>query len=65
LHPRLLRPTFDASAGTDGFVSIEVDPDLARGTDGTIPPARQLHERINQPNLFVKIPATASPRSAQ
>ena len=54
----LLRPTFDASGGTDGFVSIEVDPDLARDTGGTIAAARDLHERINQPNLFVKIPAS-------
>ena len=50
----LLRPTFGASAGTDGFASIEVDPDLARDTDGTIAAARYLHERIDQPNLFVK-----------
>src|SRR5207237_9520502 len=41
------------------FVSIEVAPDLARDTDGTIAAARQFHERINQPNLYVKIPATA------
>ena len=54
----LLRPTFDASAGTDGFVSIEVDPDLARDTNGTIAAARDLHERIDKPNLFVKIPAS-------
>lgn len=55
----LFRPTFDASAGTDGFVSIEVDPDLVRDTEGTIAAARDLHQRIDQPNLFVKIPASA------
>ena len=54
----VLGPTFDASAGTDGFVSIEVAPELARDTDATIAAARQLHQRIAQPNLFVKIPAT-------
>ena len=54
----VLRPTFDSSAGTDGFVSIEVAPELARDTDATIAAARRLHERIDQPNLFVKIPAT-------
>jgi transaldolase len=54
----VLRPTFDASAGTDGFVSVEVAPELARDTDATIAAARQLHQRIDQPNLFVKIPAT-------
>jgi transaldolase len=54
----VLGPTFDASGGTDGFVSVEVAPELARDTDATIAAARQLHERIAQPNLLVKIPAT-------
>jgi transaldolase len=54
----VLGPTFDASGGTDGFVSVEVAPELARDTGATIAAARQLHERIAQPNLFVKIPAT-------
>jgi transaldolase len=54
----VLRPTFDSSAGSDGFVSIEVAPELARDTDATIAAARHLHQRIAQPNLFVKIPAT-------
>lgn len=55
----VLRPVFDASGGTDGFVSIEVAPELARDTTGTATAARALHERIRLPNLFVKIPATA------
>jgi transaldolase len=55
----LLRPTFDDSGRTDGFVSVEVAPELARDTEGTISAARDLHERIARPNLFVKIPATA------
>jgi transaldolase len=55
----ILRPVFDRSDGTDGFVSVEVAPSLARDTDGTIAAARDLHERINQPNVLVKIPATA------
>jgi transaldolase len=54
----VLRPTFDASGGSDGFVSVEVAPELARDTDATIAAARQLHEWIAQPNLLVKIPAT-------
>jgi transaldolase len=59
----LLRPTFDASAGADGFVSLEVAPELAHDTPGTIAAACDLHARIDQPNLLVKIPATAgSPR---
>jgi transaldolase len=55
----MLRPTFDASGGTDGFVSVEVAPELAHDTDATIAAARQLHQRIARPNLLVKIPATA------
>ncbi len=55
----VLRPVFDASGGTDGFVSIEVAPELARDTQATLAAARALHERIAAPNLFVKIPATA------
>ena len=55
----LLRPTWDTSGGTDGFVSIEVAPELARDTTATVDAARDLHEQIGRPNLFVKIPATA------
>ena len=54
----VLRPTFDTSGGTDGFVSVEVAPELANDTDETIAAARGLHERIARPNLLVKIPAT-------
>lgn len=56
---RVLRGTFDASGGTDGFVSVEVAPELARDTEATVAAARRLHKQIAQPNLFVKIPATA------
>ena len=55
----VLRPVYDDADGADGFVSIEVDPALARDTEGTIEAAKDLHARIEQPNLFVKIPATA------
>jgi transaldolase len=54
----VLRRVYDESHGGDGFVSIEVSPRLAHDTDGTIESARQLHVRIDQPNLLVKIPAT-------
>ncbi|MGA3216743.1 MAG: transaldolase [Acidimicrobiales bacterium] len=54
----VLRPVFEASEGGDGFVSIEVAPSLAHDTEGTIKSARDLHERIAQANLLVKIPAT-------
>jgi transaldolase len=55
----LLRPVYDESDGIDGYVSIEVAPDLARDSAGTEAAARALHERIAQPNLYVKIPGTA------
>jgi len=54
-----LRPVYDSSGGADGFVSVEVDPALARDTEGTTKAARELHELIAQPNLMVKIPGTA------
>jgi transaldolase len=54
----VLRPTFDASGGMDGFASIEVAPELARDTNGTIDAVRHFHQRIAKPNLLVKIPAT-------
>jgi transaldolase len=54
----LLRPIYDASDGEDGYVSLEVSPALAHDTEGTVRDARMLHERINQPNLLVKVPAT-------
>jgi transaldolase len=56
---RILRPVHDESGGVDGYVSIEVAPDLARDRDGTVASARELHARIDEPNLFVKVPATA------
>src|SRR5919109_654744 len=54
----LLRPVWDEGGGRDGYVSIEVDPNLAYDTQATIAEATRLHEWIDRPNLFVKIPAT-------
>ena len=54
----ILRPVYDASHGGDGFVSVEVAPSLAHDTDGTITAASGLNQRIDQPNVLVKIPAT-------
>ncbi len=56
---RILRPVYDASDGGDGYVSVEVDPGLARDTDGTMVAARALWDTIAEPNLYVKIPGTA------
>ena len=54
----VLRPTFHASNGTDGLVSIEVAPNCAFDIEASVAAARALHERIDEPNLLVKIPAT-------
>lgn len=54
-----LRPTYDRLQGRDGFVSMEVSPHLAHDTEGSIRQAREYWGRIDRPNLFIKIPATA------
>jgi transaldolase len=54
----ILRPHYDEWDGRDGFVSVEVSPDLAHDTDGTIAQAKQLWARIDRPNVMIKIPAT-------
>jgi transaldolase len=54
----LLRPVWARTEGGDGYVSIEVDPNLAADTEATIAQATHFHEAIARPNLLVKIPAT-------
>jgi transaldolase len=54
----LLRKVWDGGGGRDGYVSWEVDPTLAYDREATIAEARRLHEWIERPNLYVKIPAT-------
>ena len=54
----VFRPTYDKTGGTDGFVSIEVSPELAYDTEGTIVEARRLWEEVDRPNVMVKIPGT-------
>ena len=54
----MLRPVYDRLDGADGFVSLEVNPHLARDTDGTIEEARRLWTALHRPNVFIKVPAT-------
>jgi transaldolase len=55
----LFRPVFDRNEKTrDGWVSLEVDPNLAHDTAGTVAEAKRLHAMIERPNLFIKIPGT-------
>lgn len=54
----LLRPIYERTGGADGFVSLEVSPHLAHDSAGTILEARRLWERVDRPNLFIKVPGT-------
>jgi transaldolase len=54
----LLRAVWDGGHGQDGYVSIEVDPNLASDTEATTNEAQRLHDLVDRPNCFVKIPAT-------
>ena len=56
----LFRPVYDRTSGADGFVSIEVSPDIAWDTQASIAEARHLWAAIDRPNLMVKIPGTAA-----
>ena len=54
----LFRPEWERTAGADGYVSLEVPPDVAYDAAATVALARQLHEQAGFPNLLVKIPGT-------
>lgn len=54
----LFRPVFEQTHGDDGYVSLEVSPNLADDTAGTLAEARRLFRIVNRPNVMIKIPAT-------
>src|SRR6266566_4781588 len=54
----ILRPIYDQTNGLDGYVSLEVSPDLAHDTDGTLSEVRRFWKMVNRPNLMIKIPGT-------
>ncbi|HEX8715182.1 MAG TPA: transaldolase [Solirubrobacteraceae bacterium] len=54
----LFRPVWNVGGGRDGYVSLEVDPGCAYDTLATFREALRIHESVDRPNLFVKIPAT-------
>ncbi|GLV59386.1 hypothetical protein KDH_62130 [Dictyobacter sp. S3.2.2.5] len=54
----LLRPIYDRTHGLDGYVSLEVSPELANDTEGTIAEAKRFWGMVERPNLMIKIPAT-------
>ncbi len=55
-----LRPVYEASEGSDGFVSLEVSPHLANDSGGTVAEARRLWRAVDRANLMIKVPATAA-----
>ncbi|NES93732.1 MAG: transaldolase [Desertifilum sp. SIO1I2] len=54
----ILRPIYDSTDGLDGYVSIEVPPDIAHDTETTIKEARRYYQAIGRPNVMIKIPGT-------
>ncbi len=54
----VLLSVYEKTNGIDGYVSLEVSPDLAYDTEATIEEARLLFKRVNKPNVMIKIPAT-------
>lgn len=56
----LFRPIHDATKGVDGWVSLEVSPVIVNDTDRTVEAAARLHAAARRPNVFIKIPGTAS-----
>jgi transaldolase/glucose-6-phosphate isomerase len=54
----LFRPVYDSLDGADGFVSLEVSPDLADDTQATVEEARRLFAAVNRPNVMIKVPGT-------
>jgi len=56
----VLRGVYEESGGADGFVSLEVSPELADDTKGTISEARRLWAAVDRPNLMIKVPGTSA-----
>lgn len=56
----LLRPVFDSTGGLDGYVSVEVSPDLAHDAPGTVAAGRRLFAQADRPNVMIKVPGTAA-----
>ena len=52
------RSLYDKTDGQDGYVSLEVNPHLARDTNGTIQEARRFWAALDRPNVLIKVPAT-------
>lgn len=56
----LLLPVYEKTDRVDGYVSLEVNPELANDTDGTVSEAKRLFSALNKPNVMIKVPATSA-----
>ncbi len=56
----IFKPIYDQTDGLDGYVSIEVPPNIANDTESTIEQARRYHQEIGRDNVMIKIPGTAA-----
>jgi transaldolase/glucose-6-phosphate isomerase len=56
----LFRPLYDSTKGADGYVSIEVSPEIADNTEAMIAEAKRFYSELHRPNVMIKIPATDS-----
>ncbi len=54
----LFRPVYERTGGFDGYVSLEINPRLARKSKETLEEGKRLHKKVNRPNLMLKVPAT-------
>jgi transaldolase/glucose-6-phosphate isomerase len=54
----ILEPVYEQTNGVDGYVSLEVAPDLAHDFEATVAEARRLHQAVGRKNLMIKVPAT-------
>ena len=54
----VLKPVWEETKAYDGYVSLEVAPELAHDTDGTLEEARSFWQRVDRPNVMIKIPGT-------
>lgn len=62
LAAQILRPIYDI--GNDGYISLEVDPNLAHDTKATVAEAKRLFKAVGEPNVMMKVPATKAGYSA-
>jgi transaldolase len=54
----MFKPVYEKTNGLDGYVSLEINPELAYKTQETIEEGRRLHKKVDRPNLMLKVPAT-------